>query len=94
MSIVIDCQNRVVTGHAVKTIRRLGLVPAVVYGEKTESKSIQLNLNSFTKIVRDNGRYTEVDLNIDGTITKATIFQADLHPVTGVIRHVDFKVVK
>lgn len=92
MSTVLDCQNRVVTGHAVKAIRRLGLVPAVIYGDKTESVNIQLNLNNFTKVVKSVGRYADVDLNIDGKVTKAIIFDADIDPVKGTIRHVDFKI--
>lgn len=92
MSTVLDCQNRVVTGHAVKTIRRLGLVPAVIYGDKTESVNIQLNLNNFTKVVKSIGRYADVDLNIEGKVTKAIIFAADIDPVKGTIRHIDFKI--
>jgi large subunit ribosomal protein L25 len=94
MSHTIDCQNRVVTGHAVKTIRRLGLVPAVIYGEKSESINIQTNLNAFVKVAKKAGKRELITLNLEGKTFNVKIHQADLNPVTEVFRHIDFLIVK
>jgi large subunit ribosomal protein L25 len=94
MSIVLDCQNRVVKGHAVRKLRREGILPAVIYGEKTESKNIQLNLNEFIKVAKIVGKTSTIILKIDNQELTVKIQQVDLHPVKDTFRHIDFIIVK
>jgi large subunit ribosomal protein L25 len=93
MSLTIDCQNRVITGHAVRKLRREGLIPAVIYGGKTASKYIQANLNEMVKILKVSGKREVITLNIEGTKIDVKVIQADIHPVKGTFRHLDFIIV-
>jgi large subunit ribosomal protein L25 len=94
MSLTIDCQNRVVTGHAVRKLRREGIMPAVVYGAKMEPLNIQLNLNAFVKIAKLSGKTQPITLDVEGKTFVVKIHQADLHPVRDTFRHIDFLIVK
>ena len=40
--ILLDCEQRRITGKRVKHLRRLGYVPAVVYGHHTESLALKV----------------------------------------------------
>lgn len=90
MSLTLDCTNRVMTGHAVRKLRRSGLIPAVVYGDKTESKLIQANLNQVVKVLKLSGKRELITLNVEGEMIVVKVQQVDIHPVTGVFRHIDF----
>ena len=48
MSLVLNAQKREKTGRKAKSIRREGLVPAIVYGTKTENINIIKKLNNRT----------------------------------------------
>ena len=71
-----------------KELRYQGLVPAVVYGG-TEQIHLSVSAADLKPVL-----YTPdvvfVELNIDGTIVKATIQEAQFHPLTDQITHVDF----
>ena len=94
MSHTLDCQNRVATGHAVRKLRREGIMPAVVYGAKMEPLNIQLNLNAFVKVAKVAGKTQTIELNVEGKTFTVKIHQADLHPVRDTFRHIDFLIVK
>jgi large subunit ribosomal protein L25 len=94
MSHTIDCTNRVVTGHAVRKLRKEGIMPAVIYGDKTESQLIQTDLNAFVKVAKVVGKSQPITINLDGKKLTVKIQQADLHPVKGTFRHVDFILTK
>ncbi len=71
-----------------KELRYQGLVPAVVYGG-TEQIHLSVSAADLKGVL-----YTPdvvfVELNIDGTIVKATVQEAQFHPLTDQITHVDF----
>ena len=71
-----------------KELRYQGLVPAVVYGG-TEQIHLSVSAADLKQVL-----YTPdvvfVELNIDGTIVKATVQEAQFHPLTDQITHVDF----
>lgn len=94
MTHTIDCTNRVLKGHAVRNLRKQGIMPAVIYGEKTESVMIQTDLNAFVKVAKIVGKREVITINLDGKQIQVKIQQADLHPVKETFRHVDFIVIK
>lgn len=85
---------RTLTGNLVRKLRKQSIIPAVIYGKKMkETIQIQLDLNTFLKLFRQAGRTSVVDVTCDGTTHSCLIHKIDVHPVTDVVRHIDFLVV-
>lgn len=85
-------------GKQNKNLRKTGEIPAVLYGYNVENTAVSLNLRDFAKIFKFAGESTIVNLNLkqeDGKITKkpVLVYDADLDPVSGQIRHADLYVV-
>lgn len=75
-------------------IRSAGKIPAVFYGPKEKTTSIAVSLVEFGKVLKKAGESSVVVLK-DGAIEHETlIYAVDVHPVTGVPRHVDFYVIE
>ena len=70
----------------------LGIIPAVFYGKKQVSTPISINLADFLKIWKQAGESSVISLNGTEGNFDVLIHDMDKHPVTGVIRHVDFYV--
>lgn len=85
-------------GKQVKFLKREGVIPAVLYGHGTEATSISLNLREFARVYKQAGESTIVGLNVekDGKIQEypVLIHDVDSDPVTDVLRHADFYVVR
>jgi large subunit ribosomal protein L25 len=77
-----------------RSLRRQGMVPAVLYGPDTPSIMLALNVRDFERTVqKGNIRRTIFALSIRNgdTITKpAVIKELQTHPATGQLLHVDF----
>jgi len=59
----------------------------------SETIQIQLDLNTFLKLFRQAGRTSVVDVTCDNQTHPCLIHKIDIHPVTDVVRHIDFLVV-
>ncbi|MEK7504105.1 MAG: 50S ribosomal protein L25 [Patescibacteria group bacterium] len=79
-------QIRTVTGRKVKALRKSGLTPAVVYGKKTKTESIQVNTKEFVKLFSQIGESTLIYLGDRPTLVRDVTYDA----VTGLPLHVDF----
>ncbi|MBG1230994.1 50S ribosomal protein L25/general stress protein Ctc [Aestuariivirga litoralis] len=76
---------------AARAVRRTGLVPGVVYGDKQEPQIISLTYNAVEPHVQT-GRFlsTLVDLEVDGNTVRAIPRDVQFDPVKDRITHVDF----
>ncbi len=76
---------------AARSVRREGLVPGVVYGDKQEPQLIQLTYKNVLPHV-ETGRFlsTLVDLEVDGKTVRAIPRDVQFEPVKDRIIHVDF----
>lgn len=90
---VIQAENRDSVGKgASRAARRAGFVPAVIYGDKREPRSIQIPLNIIVRLLNRGGFMSHTyQIETDGKIS-ATVLPRDLqlHPVTDVPMHIDF----
>ena len=83
--------SRVATGHKVKQLRREGLLPAVIYGNIKESRSLSLDAHSFTKLYMEAGSSTLINLSIDAEKPlKVLVHDVAIHPTRNELTHVDF----
>ena len=72
------------------TLRKKGLLPAVVYGRSQESTPITINTKAFEKLFRQVGESTVITLvGLDGG-KDALIHEVSVHAVSGAPLHADF----
>jgi len=91
----LSAQPRHVHGKAVKTLRRSGVLPAVVFGHGVESNAVQLDMHEFELLRRKTGRNTLLDLTLDGgKAVPVLVHDIQEHPVSRAPLHVDLMVVR
>ena len=74
-----------------RAARRSGLIPAVIYGGKTAPETININDNSFRKLMSQPGIMSHViALDVEGKTTNVLPRDIQYHPVTDAPLHVDF----
>ena len=89
----IVAEERKASGsRAARRLRRAGLIPGVIYGEKGQSRLVQFNRHDFELLLhRHRSENLIVDLVIGGgSELKALLREVQRHPVTGIPLHVDF----
>jgi len=101
----LKSEKRTLLGKRVKSLRRRGIIPAVVYGGKEGSVPIELDLKEFSKVFKTAGETTLIKLLIDDpAFAKASagkekfknvlIHDISRDPITEEMNHVDFYEVK
>jgi large subunit ribosomal protein L25 len=88
--IQLTAENREVIGRKVKTIRKKGMLPAVVYGHNFESLSVQIPFKDFEKVYTEAGESTLVYLNVDGKELPTIIHDVVTDPISDKYLHADF----
>lgn len=71
-------------------LRARGIVPAVVYGHKEPAQSLSVNAGILEGVWRDAGETTVITLKGLKGDKETLIHDAQVHPVTGKLMHVDF----
>ena len=85
-----DLRNRVGKGSA-RAARRAGKIPAVIYGDKKQPISIEIEARMMRKIINEPGIFSRLlDINVDNG--KHTVLMRDIHfhPVSDDPMHFDF----
>lgn len=90
----LKAKPRTELGKKVKSLRRAGFLPAVVYGEGVESQPISVPYRDFERVYREAGESTLVTLEVDGKKHNAIIHNPARDPLKGHLLHVDFYVVR
>lgn len=89
----LTLEPRSVTGKKVKNLRKQGVLPASICGKGIPNANLQLDLKSFSLVYRQAGRSTLIELQLPDGKQSAFVRQLQIHPVTRVPIHVDFRVV-
>lgn len=78
------------TGDA-RALRRAGLVPAIIYGADKKNLSISVNMKEIDRHYKQPFfKSTVIQLEIGGKNHKVLPKAVQLHPITDIVRHVDF----
>ena len=90
--IALSAQPREHTGRgAARAVRRLGRVPAIVYGGKSEPRLISLEPHELQRaLARPGFLATLVDVTIDGAAERTVPREVQYHPTTDMALHIDF----
>ncbi len=75
-------------------LRSDGKIPAVLYGPKEPTASIEVDAKIFDKVFKEAGESTVVTLEGLGESKDAMIHEISYHPVTGKPVHIDFYVIE
>ena len=71
--------------------RRAGRIPAIIYGDKQDTISIDIEEREYKKIMTQSGIFSRLlDLNIDGKSNIVLTRDIQFHPVSENPLHVDF----
>jgi large subunit ribosomal protein L25 len=91
----LTAEHRTITGKQVATLRRQGILPAVVYGHGHASEPIQLDAKEFDLLRRRAGRNAILDLKVgNARVTPVILQSVHEHPIQRIPIHADFFVVK
>lgn len=74
-----------------RALRREGLVPAVIYGDKKGPEGVSIKIGELNKLF-NTGRFmsTLLDIDVDGKKQRVIARDVQLHPVRDDILHADF----
>lgn len=79
----------------IRKIRQSGKVPAVIYGKGTENLTIAVDEIEMRKILRDEGNYAVLKLNVDEDQSyQVMVYDVQRDPIKGSLTHIDFKTIR
>jgi len=88
----LEISRREVMGKAVKRLRKVGIIPANIFGHNEASMAIQIDAAAFERLRRSHGSRSVLTLRMSGTKSTQTalIRHVQREPHTSKIIHVDF----
>ena len=89
---IINGNLRNSTGKgAARAARRAGRIPAIIFGDKKETVSIDIEEREYKKIMNQSGIFSRLlDLSVDGKSNLVLTRDIQFHPVSENPLHVDF----
>ncbi len=91
----LTIQRRDITGKKVQSLRKSGIIPAIIYGRHlTDPIMISCDKNAFIKAYKQGWSATAISLSWDGIKELALVQDIQLDPVQDYVLHVDFQAVK
>lgn len=95
MTLQIQAETRDVFGKKNKALRRIGYIPAVIYGHHFKNIPLKVKTSDFLGVLKEAGETTIIQLRIGKDKTESVIVHnLERDPVTDQILHIDFYRVK
>ena len=88
--IELKVEKRTILGKKVKRLRRQGLIPAIIYGHKTEPIPVQIEERELTRVLAQAGPNRLITLRLDGRPRLALAREIQRDVITDKLLHVDF----
>ena len=88
--IILKAEKRELTGKQVKTLRREGKLPAVIYGAGIEPTAITLDALEAARILRGVSASTLVSIHINGDEHTTLVRERQFDRIKRVMIHIDF----
>lgn len=88
--VILQAEPRNVIGRQVKSLRKAGLVPAVVYGHEFKPLSIQVPVKELERVYAEAGESTVVYLGVNGQDHPTIIHDIVRDPLSDKLLHADF----
>lgn len=93
-TISLDLKERGVVRKGLATIRKEGMVPAVVHDHGKQSLHVMGDYAAVSKVYGQAGKHHPVQLKVDGKAHLALIKDVDREPAKNRIRHVVFQAIR
>ncbi|KKQ36097.1 MAG: 50S ribosomal protein L25 [Candidatus Woesebacteria bacterium GW2011_GWA1_37_7] len=87
--LVLEAQERKETGRKVKRLRKQGILPANIYGNKVKSLAISVSLDDFKKIFKEAGETNVIELKVGKDTRPVLIHNLQVDPVSDIPIHAD-----
>lgn len=87
---ILSTKIRKTLGNKTETLRKEGLIPAVLYGPQTKPVPLQVDLKELKKVYKEAGGSSLISLKIGKKTKKVLIYDVQQHPLTDEFVHVDF----
>ncbi len=88
--ISLSAKIRKVKGKKVKSLRKEGVLPAVLYGPKIKTQNLEITLKEFEKVYQAAGESSLITLEIEKKKLPVLIHEVQRDPLTDKVIHVDF----
>ncbi len=88
--IVIKATKRDLSGHQVKSLRRDGQLPGVIYGRHTEPINISMDARNASLALAKVSSSSLVTIDVEGTQYATLVREKQRNYIKGTIIHVDF----
>lgn len=90
IALTAEIRDQLGTGPA-RALRKKGMVPATIYGNGNSPMSVAVEEKEITKLYRKPQFISAlIELNVGGKKYKVLPKAVQLHPITDIVRHVDF----
>lgn len=90
----LKVEKREVLGKKVKALRRMGIIPAELYGREVENLHLSVDVKKFDEVYSEAGENTVVNVLVDGATKPVLIHSVQRNYLTDEIESVDFYEVK
>ncbi len=87
----LNCSPRVSFGKKNRALRKSGLVPAVIYGENTDSTSISVSAIEFKKVFAAAGETAVIYCIVDGKEVPTLVSDVAINSILDTVNHIDFR---
>ena len=77
-------------GKKVKNLRKKGILPGVLYGPKTKTMSLEIDLKEFEKVYKEMGKSSLISLEVEGKKFLVLIHEVKSDSIIEKPIHVDF----
>lgn len=88
--LTLSAKIRKELGKKVKTLRKGGVLPAVLYGPKIKNLNLEIDLKEFEKLCSEAGESSLFSLNVEGKNFPVLIHNIQFNPLTEKPIHIDF----
>lgn len=87
---VLEAEKREITGKRISSLRKQGLLPAIMYGSGVEPQPLELNQLDANKVLIRSSSSTLIELNIGKEIHHVLVREIQRDVIRRDILHVDF----
>ena len=89
--IILNASLRKIFGKQTRSMRKNGLIPANIFGEKMEPLAISFDQKAFNETFKIAGETNVVYIAVDSKKIPTLISEIQIHPVTQSILHIDLR---
>lgn len=86
----LTVEKRKVLGKKVTKLRKMGILPANIYGKNIKSLAVQVPQKEFDKVFKEVGETGLVEVEVNGEIKPVLIHNVQFDPLTRLVLHADF----